>query len=84
MTRARVAKTAPVEEWVKMGRGPMVWILVAVLAVLLGGALLVHHYVVRRAALARAGEARSLAVLPFQNVNRDPQIDFLQFSLADA
>ncbi len=58
------------------------WLFAAV--VLLAALISVGYFFMRKPhALGTAKQPRSLAVLPFRNLNGDPQSDFLGFSLAD-
>ena len=70
------------ERW-QMPRGR---ILVPALAVLLAAAILWIAFRHRspEAGPAQAGAPRSLAILPFRNLRRDPSLDYLGFSLSDA
>ena len=51
---------------------------------LLAGLLIYGGYRLHGSHRAAPVEPRRLAILPFQNLNRDPKSDFLGFSLADA
>jgi eukaryotic-like serine/threonine-protein kinase len=54
------------------------------IAVLLIALLVIGYFLVRKPHTSPAAkETRSLAILPFRNLNGDPQTDFLGFSLAD-
>jgi DNA-binding winged helix-turn-helix (wHTH) protein/TolB-like protein len=65
----------------RLSRRALLSLLLAICAVaILGSYLYVRKHTVARTPLA----LRSLAVLPFQNLRRDPKEDFLGFSLADA
>ncbi len=60
-----------------------IWVLV-LLAVLAAALIGNHLGWMRPAPHAEANLPRTLAVLPFHNLNQDSSMDFLQFSLADA
>jgi DNA-binding winged helix-turn-helix (wHTH) protein/TolB-like protein len=64
-------------------RSRAVWIVFLILGIALGSA--VYAFYRQRSARKQTAEApRRLAVLPFQNLRRDPDSDFLGYSLADA
>jgi eukaryotic-like serine/threonine-protein kinase len=69
----------PLEE-VSSPRSSWLWPIAALLIAL----LVVGYFLVRKPRTSPAArEPRSLAILPFRNLNGDPQTDFLGFSLAD-
>jgi eukaryotic-like serine/threonine-protein kinase len=55
----------------------------ALAVVLIAAAGTLSYFYVRKANSSAAAPARSMAVLPFQNLKPDPETDFLGFSLAD-
>jgi TolB-like protein len=63
----------------------MIFALLLVLIAVVATALLGKHFGwMRTVTNSEAALPRTMAVLPFRNLNQDPQMDFLQFSLADA
>jgi serine/threonine-protein kinase len=67
-------------EQISSPRSSWLWPIAALLIAL----LVVGYFLVRKPHTSPAvKETRSLAILPFRNLNGDPQTDFLGFSLAD-
>lgn len=63
----------------------MIFALLLVLIAAVATALLGKHFGwMRTVTNSEAALPRTMAVLPFRNLNQDPQMDFLQFSMADA
>jgi len=79
--RKTPARALPIpSEQISAPRSSWLWPITALLIAL----LVVGYFLVRRPRTSPAPkEARSLAILPFRNLNGDPQTDFLSFSLAD-
>jgi len=77
-TPARAAMAA--SDQISLRRSSSLWSIAALVIVLIG----IGYFVVRKphSPLPSKGP-RSLAILPFRNLNGDPKIDFLGFSLAD-
>ena len=60
------------------------WILVALVAVVMTVLTATGlWWIKRRQAMAQTGARRTIAVLPLQNINNDPESEFLRFALAD-
>ncbi|MGI8771203.1 MAG: protein kinase domain-containing protein, partial [Acidobacteriaceae bacterium] len=69
----------------KRRRIPFAWLLVLISVAAIAAALLWGHFGwIRTAPQSGAPLPRTLAVLPFRNLNQDSSMDFLEFSMADA
>ncbi len=62
----------------------LAWIFVLILVAIGATVLIKRHFDSMTTAAHPKAALRSLAVLPFRNINQDPRVDFLQFSLADS
>jgi DNA-binding winged helix-turn-helix (wHTH) protein/TolB-like protein len=80
-TPAQPTSRSPEPSWRAHPRARL-WVFASL--ALVTGLLIYGGYRLRGSHRATPVEPRRLAILPFQNLNRDPKSDFLGFSLADA
>jgi serine/threonine protein kinase/Tfp pilus assembly protein PilF len=59
------------------------WIVVALVAVVMTVLTATGLWIKHRQTMAQTGARRTIAVLPLQNINNDPESEFLRFALAD-
>ncbi len=81
----QVAKEASGAVWHRLLSSFNLLTTAVLLLLLAAAALTAHYYKARRVSVnPPAVSSRSLAILPFRNLQQDPQTDFLGFSLADS
>ncbi|HEY1658541.1 MAG TPA: protein kinase [Candidatus Sulfotelmatobacter sp.] len=78
-TRLRVSS----KTFVRAGSRWLLWLLLGSLALLITVLAAVGAYWMKHRSEANAEVQNAVAVLPLQNVNADPSVDYLRFALAD-